>query len=67
MTVPARGFARNAALRRSARTQTSWLGTEDFDDESGRGLALLDQLASTWGTLLAEEGKAVPFSLPLPD
>jgi anti-sigma regulatory factor (Ser/Thr protein kinase) len=36
------------------------------DEESGRGLALLDQLASTWGTLLAEEGKAVWFSLPLP-
>jgi anti-sigma regulatory factor (Ser/Thr protein kinase) len=36
------------------------------DEESGRGLALLDQLASTWGTLLAEEGKTVWFSLPLP-
>jgi len=38
-----------------------------FDDESGRGFALLDQLAATWGSLLAEEGKAMWFSVPLPD
>ncbi|MET7685101.1 PAS domain S-box protein [Streptomyces sp. NPDC005423] len=37
------------------------------DEESGRGLVLLDQLASTWGTLLTREGKAVWFSLTLPD
>ncbi|MFI8264548.1 PAS domain S-box protein [Streptomyces sp. NPDC085665] len=36
------------------------------DEESGRGLALLDQLAATWGTLPTQEGKAVWFSLPLP-
>ncbi|MFF0740345.1 PAS domain S-box protein [Streptomyces sp. NPDC004111] len=35
------------------------------DDESGRGLALLDQLATAWGALPAREGKAVWFSLPL--
>ncbi|MFJ3224683.1 PAS domain S-box protein [Streptomyces sp. NPDC086783] len=37
------------------------------DEESGRGLALLDQLALSWGTLPTQEGKAVWFSLPLPD
>ncbi|MFK8910721.1 SpoIIE family protein phosphatase [Streptomyces sp. YS-3] len=37
-----------------------------LEEESGRGLALLDQLASAWGTLPTQEGKAVWFSLPLP-
>ncbi|WP_327730955.1 PAS domain S-box protein [Streptomyces sp. NBC_00487] len=36
------------------------------DEESGRGLVLLDQLASAWGTLLTQDGKTVWFSLPLP-
>ncbi|WP_436840381.1 PAS domain S-box protein [Streptomyces flavofungini] len=37
------------------------------DEESGRGLTLLDQLASSWGALPTRRGKAVWFSLPLPD
>ena len=37
------------------------------DEESGRGLALLDHLASGWGILPTQEGKTVWFSLPLPD
>lgn len=36
------------------------------DDESGRGLLLVEALASAWGTLPTEEGKAVWFSVPLP-
>ncbi|MFD8881554.1 PAS domain S-box protein [Streptomyces erythrochromogenes] len=36
------------------------------DAESGRGLLLVDSLASSWGTLPTAEGKAVWFSLPLP-
>ncbi|MFL1897798.1 PAS domain S-box protein [Streptomyces tauricus] len=36
------------------------------DEESGRGLTLLDQLAASWGALPTREGKAVWFSLPLP-
>jgi anti-sigma regulatory factor (Ser/Thr protein kinase) len=36
------------------------------DEESGRGLLLVDQLATAWGTLPTAEGKAVWFSLPLP-
>ncbi|WP_405996882.1 PAS domain S-box protein [Streptomyces sp. NBC_00829] len=35
------------------------------DAESGRGLLLVDSLASSWGTLPTAEGKAVWFSLPL--
>ncbi|MEV6046883.1 PAS domain S-box protein [Streptomyces xanthochromogenes] len=41
--------------------------TAELDEESGRGLALLDQLAASWGTLPTQEGKAVWFALPLPD
>lgn len=36
------------------------------DEESGRGLLLVDTLASAWGTLPTAEGKAVWFSLPSP-
>ncbi|GHI85985.1 PAS domain S-box protein [Streptomyces xanthophaeus] len=36
------------------------------DAESGRGLLLVDSLASSWGTLPTAEGKAVWFALPLP-
>ncbi|WP_107089468.1 PAS domain S-box protein [Streptomyces sp. WM6368] len=36
------------------------------DAESGRGLLLVDSLASSWGTLPTADGKAVWFSLPLP-
>ncbi|NEB74242.1 PAS domain S-box protein [Streptomyces sp. SID14478] len=41
--------------------------TAGLVEESGRGLALLNHLAATWGTLLTREGKAVWFALPLPD
>ncbi|WUX58457.1 PAS domain S-box protein [Streptomyces sp. NBC_01431] len=40
--------------------------TAALDEESGRGLALLDQLATSWGTVPTQEGKAVWFALPLP-
>ncbi|WP_329127000.1 PAS domain S-box protein [Streptomyces sp. NBC_01465] len=40
--------------------------TAALDEESGRGLALLDQLAATWGTLPTQDGKAVWFSVLLP-
>jgi PAS domain S-box-containing protein len=36
------------------------------EEESGRGLALVDCLAASWGTLPTGDGKAVWFSLPLP-
>ncbi|WP_338692843.1 PAS domain S-box protein [Streptomyces sp. Q6] len=39
--------------------------TARLDEESGRGLALLDQLATSWGTLPTQDGKAVWFSLAL--
>jgi PAS domain S-box-containing protein len=35
------------------------------DDESGRGLTLVDALADDWGTRLTEAGKAVWFTLSL--
>ena len=38
----------------------------DPDDESGRGLALVDALADDWGTRLTEAGKAVWFTLAVP-
>ncbi|MEU1473974.1 PAS domain S-box protein [Streptomyces sp. NPDC005760] len=41
--------------------------TAGLDEESGRGLTLLNQLAAAWGTLPTQEGKAVWFALPLPD
>ncbi|MGW6852066.1 PAS domain S-box protein [Streptomyces virginiae] len=36
------------------------------DAESGRGLLLVDSMASSWGTLPTAESKAVWFALPLP-
>lgn len=36
------------------------------DDESGRGLMLVEALAKAWGTAPRDVGKAVWFSLPLP-
>lgn len=36
------------------------------DEESGRGLLLVDSLATAWGTLPTAEGKAVWFSLTVP-
>ncbi|SFF31730.1 PAS domain S-box-containing protein [Actinacidiphila alni] len=36
------------------------------DEESGRGLLLVDALASAWGTVPTAEGKAVWFSVPAP-
>src|SRR5579859_3877162 len=35
------------------------------DDEGGRGLYLVDQLAFKWGTRPTEEGKAVWFQVPI--
>lgn len=36
-----------------------------IDDEGGRGLQLVDALASRWGWVLADEGKVVWFDLPV--
>jgi PAS domain S-box-containing protein len=35
------------------------------NDEGGRGLYLVDQIASHWGSLPTEEGKAVWFEMPI--
>ncbi|MFD7082200.1 PAS domain S-box protein [Streptomyces sp. NPDC059918] len=37
------------------------------DAESGRGLLLVDSLATSWGTLPGVDGKTVWFSLPFPE
>ncbi|WP_432190327.1 ATP-binding protein [Streptomyces sp. Tue6028] len=37
------------------------------DDESGRGLALIDAIADRWGVTERSDGKAVWFSCTLPD
>ena len=40
------------------------LGEPSAEDESGRGLALLDALASSWGSAPAADGKQVWCELP---
>ncbi|WP_169336551.1 ATP-binding protein, partial [Nocardiopsis prasina] len=35
------------------------------DDEGGRGLYLVDQLAARWGSRPTPDGKAVWFEVPL--
>ncbi|MDR2985719.1 MAG: ATP-binding protein, partial [Nocardiopsaceae bacterium] len=35
------------------------------NDEGGRGLYLVDQLASRWGSRPTEDGKAVWFEMPI--
>jgi two-component sensor histidine kinase len=37
----------------------------EIDDEGGRGLQLVDALASRWGWVLADGGKVVWFDLPV--
>jgi serine phosphatase RsbU (regulator of sigma subunit) len=37
----------------------------DEDDEGGRGLYLVDQLATRWGSRPTKEGKAVWFEMPI--
>ncbi|MGH3155417.1 MAG: SpoIIE family protein phosphatase, partial [Streptosporangiaceae bacterium] len=39
----------------------------DDDDEDGRGLHVVSQLAQRWGTRRTPNGKAVWFELPLPE
>jgi anti-sigma regulatory factor (Ser/Thr protein kinase) len=39
----------------------------DPTDESGRGLSLLEMLATSWGARATEEGKDVWFTLALTD
>jgi PAS domain S-box-containing protein len=39
--------------------------TASENDEGGRGLYLVDQIASHWGSLPTEEGKAVWFEMPI--
>jgi serine phosphatase RsbU (regulator of sigma subunit)/anti-sigma regulatory factor (Ser/Thr protein kinase) len=43
------------------------LRNADDDDESGRGLHVVSQLAQRWGTRRTPAGKAVWFELPLPE
>jgi len=75
------GFAGSASkeftlrLRRGA--ETVWVEVFDTDlrlprirsagenDEGGRGLYLVDQLASRWGSRPTRDGKAVWFEMPL--
>lgn len=40
------------------------VGAADLDDESGRGLAIVDALASRWGVERFERGKSVWFEVP---
>jgi anti-sigma regulatory factor (Ser/Thr protein kinase) len=39
-------------------------GPTAWDDQSGRGLALVDALATRWGVESAAQGKAVWFEVP---
>jgi anti-sigma regulatory factor (Ser/Thr protein kinase) len=39
-------------------------GSVTWDDQSGRGLALVDALATRWGVESAVQGKAVWFEVP---
>jgi hypothetical protein len=48
-----------AARRRPRR------GSPGENDEGGRGLYLVDQLASRWGSRPTTDGKAVWFEIPL--
>ena len=41
------------------------LGSASENDEGGRGLYLVDQLASRWGSRPTTDGKAVWFEIPL--
>jgi hypothetical protein len=41
------------------------LGSASENDEGGRGLYLVDQLASRWGSRPTNDGKAVWFEIPL--
>jgi hypothetical protein len=41
------------------------LGSASENDEGGRGLYLVDQLASRWGSRPTIDGKAVWFEIPL--
>jgi anti-sigma regulatory factor (Ser/Thr protein kinase) len=43
------------------------LRNAEHDDESGRGLHVVSQLAQRWGTRRTPAGKAVWFELPLPE
>ena len=43
------------------------LGSAGENDEGGRGLYLVDQLASRWGSRPTTDGKAVWFEIPLRD
>ncbi|HEV8221538.1 MAG TPA: SpoIIE family protein phosphatase [Streptosporangiaceae bacterium] len=43
------------------------LGSASENDEGGRGLYLVDQLASRWGSRPTIDGKAVWFEIPLRD
>ncbi len=64
-------------LRIRKGAESVWVEVFDYDlrlprirmagenDEGGRGLYLVDQLAYRWGSRPTEEGKAVWFQMPI--
>jgi serine phosphatase RsbU (regulator of sigma subunit) len=73
---PARGPGREFALRLRRGANAVWVEVFDPDlrlprirtaaetDEGGRGLYLVEQLATRWGSRPTQEGKAVWFEMP---
>ena len=71
-----RGLAREFALRLRRGANSVWVEVFDPDlrlprirtaadtDEGGRGLYLVEQLATRWGSRPTPEGKAVWFEMP---
>ena len=76
LPVPARGRAREFALRLRRGATAVWVEVFDPDlrlprirtagvnDEGGRGLYLVEQLATRWGSRPTSDGKAVWFEMP---
>jgi serine phosphatase RsbU (regulator of sigma subunit) len=76
VTVPALGRSREFALRLRRGASSVWVEVFDPDlrlprirtaadtDEGGRGLYLVEQLATRWGSRPTTDGKAVWFEMP---
>ena len=74
--APARGTAKEFALRLRRGASAVWVEVFDPDlrlprirtagetDEGGRGLYLVEQLATRWGSRPTSDGKAVWFEMP---
>ncbi|MBV9093883.1 MAG: SpoIIE family protein phosphatase [Streptosporangiaceae bacterium] len=75
-SAPARGTAKEFALRLRRGASAVWVEVFDPDlrlprirtagetDEGGRGLYLVEQLATRWGSRPTSDGKAVWFEMP---